>query len=40
MSACIPAQVAGCIAGAVAANLMFDLSAIALLTSSAAPRSG
>ncbi|MGN6255699.1 MAG: aquaporin [Solirubrobacterales bacterium] len=28
----IPAQVAGCIAGAVAANLMFDLSAISIAT--------
>ncbi|HMJ73336.1 MAG TPA: MIP/aquaporin family protein [Solirubrobacterales bacterium] len=28
----IPAQVAGCIAGAIAANLMFDLSAISIAT--------
>jgi arsenate reductase len=28
----VPAQVAGCIAGAVAANLMFDLSAISIAT--------
>lgn len=28
----IPAQVAGCIAGAVAANLMFDLSAVSIAT--------
>jgi len=30
--ACIPAQVAGCIAGAIVANLMFDLSAISIAT--------
>jgi arsenate reductase len=30
--ACIPAQVAGCIAGAIAANLMFDLSAVSIAT--------
>jgi len=28
----IPAQIAGCIAGAVAANLMFDLSAVSIAT--------
>lgn len=28
----VPAQVAGCIAGAIAANLMFDLSAISIAT--------
>jgi glycerol uptake facilitator-like aquaporin len=28
----IPAQVAGCIAGAIAANLMFDLSAVSIAT--------
>lgn len=31
-AAYVPAQVAGCIAGAVAANLMFDLSAISIAT--------
>src|SRR6201989_1969963 len=33
----IPAQVAGCIAGAIAANLMFDLSAVSIATTHRAP---
>lgn len=32
VAAYIPAQVAGCVAGAVAANLMFDLSAVSIST--------
>lgn len=35
----IPAQVVGCIAGAIAANVMFDLSAISIATTHRASRS-